>query len=211
MTCQKRQLNINAKQLSYYDFDVSKLISDNQNSIISYRSEFREPPLLHLLLRDHPLWVFLRKTLKQGAEFEFTSEQPDEARILENSALIDYGNHKSANDNDDVICKSLKNEVNYGFALVLPVETINMIPHSMVVPLGIADQFTIDTNGNRIPKRRLTHDQTYHHLENGKSSNDLTDKDKLPPLIYGHCVVRILHHIVSLRLFFPGQIIFINK
>ena len=201
----------NAKQLAQYDYDVSRLISDNQNSIISYGSEFREPPLLHLLLRDHPLWGFLRKTLERGAEFEFTSEQSDEARILENSALIDYGNHKSAKDNDDVISKSLKSEVNYGFACVLPVETVNRIRHSMVVPLGIADQFTIDADGNRIPKRRLTHDQTYHHLETGKSSNDLTDRDKLPPLIYGHCIVRILHHIVSLRLHFPGQIIFINK
>jgi hypothetical protein len=69
----------NAKQLAYHDFDVSRLISDNQNSIISYRSEFREPPLLHLLLRDHPLWGFLRKTLERGEEFGFTSEQSDEA------------------------------------------------------------------------------------------------------------------------------------
>jgi hypothetical protein len=81
----------------------------------------------------------------------------------------------------------------------------------MVVPLGIADQFNIDANGNRIPKRRLTHDQTYHHLENEKSFNDLTNRDKVPPLIYGHCIVRILHHVVSLRFHFPGQIIFINK
>jgi hypothetical protein len=146
------------------------------------------------------------------AEFEFTSEQSNEDRIRENIALIDYGNHKSAKDNDDVIWKSLHSEVNYGFAFVIPLETINNIQHSMVVPLGIANQFTIDADGNSIPKRRLTHDhQTYHHLVHGKSSNDLTDKDKLPPLIYGHCIIRVIHHIISIRLHFPGEIIFINK
>jgi hypothetical protein len=78
--------------------------------------------------------------------------------------------------------------------------------------IGIANQFTINANGNQIPKCRLTHDQTYHHRDRGKSfSNDLTNKDKLPPLIYGHCIVRVIHHIVSIRLHFPGKIIFINK
>jgi hypothetical protein len=137
---------------------------------------------------------FSKRHLRKGAEFDFTPKPNDADRTLENTALIAYGNHKSANDNDDVIRKSLLSEVNYGFALVIPLETINKIPHAMVVPLGIADQFTIDSNGNRIPKRRRTHDQTYHHLKNGKSSNDLTDKSKLPPLIYGHCIIRVLHH-----------------
>jgi hypothetical protein len=58
--------------LSNHDFDVSRLISENKNSTISYGSEFRKPALLHLPLRDHPLWGFLRKTLEDGAEFEFT-------------------------------------------------------------------------------------------------------------------------------------------
>ena len=144
---------------------MSKLISKNEKSTISYGSEFREAALLHLLLWDHPLWGFLRKTLEDGAEFEFTSKQNNADRMLENTALIDYGNHKLANNNDDVIWKSLLSKVNYAFAFVIPLETINKIPHSMVMPLGIANQFTIDSGGNRIPKRRLTHDQTYHHLE----------------------------------------------
>jgi hypothetical protein len=58
----------NAKQLSYHDFDVSKLVSENKNSTISYGSEFQEPALLHLPLRNHPLWVFLRKTLEEGVD-----------------------------------------------------------------------------------------------------------------------------------------------
>jgi len=115
--------------------------------------------------------------LESGAEFAFTSEPIDTDCILENEALIQYGNHKSAKKNNDVIVKSLANEVKLGFALILPVQIINSIIHSMVVPLGIAEQSTIDTFGNRIPNLHLTHDQTYEHLEVGKSSNNLTDKE----------------------------------
>jgi hypothetical protein len=59
----------NAKQLAHYDFDVSQLISNNQNSIISYGSEFCEPPLLHLLLCDHPLWGFSERQKKKRTRY----------------------------------------------------------------------------------------------------------------------------------------------
>ena len=201
----------NASLLRAANYDVSELIEAHPNSILSYGSEFRNPVLLHPLLRRHPLWPFLRRTLEHGAEFAFTSEPLDDDRKQENTALIEYGNHKSAKENDDVIANSLRNEVTHGFAFVIPLTIINMIKHSMVVPLGIAEQFTVDAHGNRIPKRRLTHDQTYVHSDNGHSSNNLTDKDKLPPMIYGHCLLRILHHILIIRFRFPFRIIFINK
>ena len=201
----------NASILRDANYDVSTLIAAHPDSLLSYGSEFRSPSLLHPLLRKHPLWPYLRRTLEHGAEFALTTEPDDNHRREENTALIEYENHKSAKDNDGVILSNLASEVSYGFALVIPLAIINLIKHSMVVPLGIAEQFTVDANGNRIPKRRLTHDQTFEHTDKGQSSNNLTDKDKLPPMIYGHCLLRIIHHILILRFRHPFKIIFINK
>jgi hypothetical protein len=43
----------------------------------------------------------------------------------------------------------------------------------MIVPLEIAEQQTFTSTGERIPKLRLTHDQTISILEDSQSSNDL--------------------------------------
>lgn len=125
----------NASILKEADYDVSNLIAAHPDSILSYGSEFRNPTLLHPLLRKHPLWSFLRHTLEHGAEFTFTANPVEEDRMTENTALIEYGNHKSAKEKADVKANNLLSEITYGFALVIPTTVINMIKHSMVVPI----------------------------------------------------------------------------
>jgi hypothetical protein len=81
----------------------------------------------------------------------------------------------------------------------------------MVCPLGLAEQFTISEMGEPLPKRRLTHDQTFTALSDSKSVNNLTDSSKFAELVYGFCLHRIIYQIISLRTSFPEDRIMLMK
>jgi hypothetical protein len=70
-----------------------------------------------------------------------------------------------------------------GFACAIPIPDIHLIPDSMVVPLGIAKQNTIDTEGNRIPKLGLAHGQTFTKVPNSVSTNLLLDLNQSTKMI----------------------------
>ena len=201
----------NALLIKEHGNDIEALIRANPNTTMSHGSEFRPTPTLHMILHIHPLWTYVRGILEKGADFIFKTEPDDTSRLTENTDLLQYNNHKSAQSMPDVITSSLQSEVDYGFAFVIPNSAVNTINHAMVVPLGIAIQHSIREDGSRKEKHRLTHDQTYEHNDHATSSNNAIDESHLPDLIYGHCFHRILHHIASLRLRYPGQVIFISK
>ena len=72
-------------------------------------------------------------------------------------AILERGNHKSAQENSDHVKKLLGTDVLRGFSLPLPVDVIPKLQGAMVQPLGMVTQSTIDEEGKRIPKLRLTH------------------------------------------------------
>jgi hypothetical protein len=73
------------------------------------------------------------------------------------------------------------------------------------------EQFTLDENGLREIKRRLTHDDSFRVTEESESVNDHLDLDLYPEMVYGWCLPRLLHYIVALRLAFPLSAILIAK
>jgi hypothetical protein len=81
----------------------------------------------------------------------------------------------------------------------------------MVCPLGIAQQTTISPDGVRIPKNRLTHDQTFRVIEAADSVNTSLDIAAYPELIYGFCLKRIIYRILSLRNSHPNNKILLAK
>eukprot|EP00957_Ditylum_brightwellii_P195582 14902757-Ditylum_brightwellii.AAC.1 len=46
---------------------------------------------------------------------------------------------------------------------------------------------------------------TANNVKEGKSLNKKTPSEKLPPLIYGHCLMRTVHYIHTLRWTHPGK------
>jgi hypothetical protein len=81
----------------------------------------------------------------------------------------------------------------------IPIDCINDIPHSEIAPVGIDNkQFKVHPDGSKTTKYRLTHDQTFE-ASVGCSVNHRTLRDKLDPLFYGGCLLRLLHYIVSIR------------
>ena len=123
---------------------------------------------------------------------------------------IARGNHQSAVSNFDLLKSMMKTEVEYGYALPIPIETIRCIPNAAVAPLGIVFQDTIDEFGNIKEKARATHDQSFA-FSSGTSVNDRVIEEKLTPCQYGHCLLRMLHYIAAARLQFPQVRILVGK
>jgi hypothetical protein len=137
---------------------------------------------------------------------------PDsQQRLAENHSIVTRQNHKKARDNPNIIREALSKDVSLGFACVIPIHVITNIPQAMVFPLGMVEQHTISDNGERIPKRRLTHDQSFTALPDSQSLNNLTDITKFPELIFGFCLHRTIYQIMSLRLNYPNQKILLMK
>ena len=81
----------------------------------------------------------------------------------------------------------------------------------MLQACGLVTQSTLLETGERKEKSRLTHDLSFSITSPYASVNRRLDKAKYPKLIYGFCLLRIIHFIVALRLRFPDTPILISK
>jgi hypothetical protein len=153
--------------------------------------------VLEELLHHHPHWSHLRNVLSHGATFPLNYISPEDRK----QDLLFHrqrGNHKSANNYKQVLEKIITEDVECGFALPLPTAILHLIPNASLAPLGCHLQETINERGEKIPKYRMTHDQTFPG-PSGKSVNLCINQDLLPPCMYSFVLLRSLHYIISLR------------
>ena len=200
----------NSAVIRQFDCDLDAILH-LPHSICTPGSEFRDPSILHSLLWKHPLWVSAAEILTKGAHMQLLHHPSDEQRKLENEHMIAYSNHQKAKLNPTVLNKGVLDDIKHGFTIPIEISLINELPYSMVCPYGLVEQTTISETGDRIPKLRITHDQTFAILPESKSLNQLTDLDTFPILIYGSCLQRIIHSIISLRLHYPTDKILVMK
>ena len=96
--------------------------------------------------------------------------------------MLGRGNHKSAQDEPAIVKQLLYKDVVHGFSMVIPIGAVPLIPNAMVQPVGLAKQWTLDEEGNRKIKYRITQDLSY--LETNKeaplSINSRIDMDQYP-------------------------------
>ena len=109
----------NWKILEKYDNNLDRALSFQQETQLGYGSEFRDPDLLDLLLHHHPLWTRLKSQLKTGSYFPL-KELSFEQRKLDLLEALDFGNHKGVSENPILFEKMMKNDVDFGYSLVLP-------------------------------------------------------------------------------------------
>ena len=193
-----------------HKMDLGAAIEHQQQSPIGYGSEFRPTNILEPLLYLHPYWSKVKSLLTHGSswplrEISETSRQQDVEEALA------FGNHKQAEMNPELLTSLIVDDVTHGFALPLPLEKIARLPGVLIAPLNIASQDTIDEHGNSIPKKRLTHDQSYCFQGSETSVNSRVDKSKLTPCIFGWAIRRLAHWIVSARLKYPTYRIYATK
>jgi hypothetical protein len=126
--------------------------------------------------------------------------------MKENEGLIEYNNHKKAKTHHEIVTSTVTKEIEKGWVLVLPLPVHCNLPHSMICPIGIADQVNyMEDGGSTSIKNRITHNQTFRLLEGSKSVNSLADMTWYPNMINGFCYLRMVHQIVSLRHHHPNK------
>ena len=109
------------------------------------------------------------------------------------SEAISRGDHKSALTRSCTLLSNVKKEFRIGFQFPFLPEDITKIKGTVVAACRMMVQWNIDEEGKKVPKHRLTHDQTFDYSE-GNSINHRLIKENLPELFYSffcfalHCV-----------------------
>ena len=203
----------NASVLEQVGFDVGRLIRENGSSTLGFGSEFRQVRELKPLLGKHPHFAQLAKVLTEGMHYVFDRDLGPAERQKEVVAMLARGNHKSAQTEQEQVGKLLAKDVLHGFSIPLPIGVVSRIPGAMVQPLGLVQQWTVDPDGVRIIKYRLTQDLSFSTDRSAEptSINSRVDMSAYVEMIYGWCLPRIMHYIVSLRWRFPHLRILISK
>ena len=203
----------NGAVLAACGFDIQRLIDKHPDSTLGYGSEFRTVEQLKPLLGRHPNFGKWSQVLRFGMSYVFSSELCAITKSTELEKLLQRGNHKSAQEFPSRVTELLAKDVKHGFVIPIPTSIITSIPDAAVQPLGMARQWTIDKEGKRLEKFRLTQGLSFSssRSEPPVSINSRIDMAAYTEMIYGWCLPRILHYIVALRLKFPTKIIFICK
>jgi hypothetical protein len=201
----------NTELLEAFDLNLAEFLSLQQETTLGFGSEFRPIEQLEKVLGGHPNFGFFADVLKNGMSYHFTNELSEEERKAEVEAMIKRGNHKSVQEDSEEVRKLLEKDVLHGFSLPVDPSIVPNIPGAMVQPAGVVKQFSLQEDGSRILKRRLTQDLTFPLTFTEASVNNRIDMDMYVEMIYGWCFSRIIHFIVALRLRFPEKKIFIVK
>jgi hypothetical protein len=144
-------------------------------------------------------------------DYEFTTAIPEDDCKDEVTRMLERGNHKSAAERPEVTQRLLKRDVTYGFAMACEPSIVQDLKGAMVQPCGVARQFSLQADGSRAEKERLTHDLSFDAQNRQVSVNNRIDMSQYPEMVYGWCLLRILHFVVALRLAHPTKRVFISK
>ena len=201
----------NTNMMKSVDFNMNTATQHPTNTALTYGSEFRPTSLIEPLLSLHPDWHKIKDTIENGVTYPLTPITEDD-RLSDIQNLIERGNHKSAlvPENEAALDKAFNKEVRYSWAIPILPSCITQIPGASVTPLGVAIQWSIDADNNRIIKRRTTHDCSFPG-PSGQSCNKRVDKSLLDECRYGHALKRFLHGIHEMRLRHPHTTIWMNK
>jgi hypothetical protein len=204
-------LEANGRLLESVDFDFEKLLGGQKGTTAWHGSEFRPSDQLRRIMGDHPSLPYLEEVFDNGMEYLFHTELSYEERALEVGRQVERGNHQSAQVEEETVARLLEKDVTHGFSFPFRAELVGKIPGAMVQPCGLAAQFSLNSDGSRQVKKRLTHDLTYSLSGDKWSVNDRVDMSKYPEMVYGWCLLRTIHFIVCLRHDFPETKIYIAK
>ena len=193
----------NTSILSKHNFDLEAMFSQTtENTHLQMGSEFRPTVDLQPLLATYPLWTRIKNLFNKGVEIPLTPMDTEE-EMEDNKAILQRGNHKGATSQPSLLNKLVTKDIEHAFALPISPASTLKIKGGRLAPLNIASQWTIDEKGEKIKKKRLTHDQSFQGLVSGQSLNEQVITEDLEPIIYGHMFLRICHMIHAMRFAHP--------
>ena len=203
----------NERILATDDFDLERIINKFGDTTLGYGSEFRTVAELKPLIGTHPNFLALAQILENGMPYVFTRELNPVTKSAELETLLARGNHKSAKEFPEQVTKLLTKDVLHGFTIPIPTEAVRKLPGAAVQPLGLATQWTLNEEGERIIKFRMTQDLSFSSHQRGEptSINSRINMSAYAEMIYGWCFPRIVHYVLALRWTHPNFRILICK
>lgn len=194
-----------------YKLDFQKALKAHSDTPLGYGSEFRHPSRLEPLFLKHPNWNHLKSILLNGSDLKL-EDIDKESRKKDLAEALKFGNHKGATDKPDLLKELIAKDVTYGYAIALPLEKIEQLDEVCMAPMNIAPQHTIDKFVNIVDKDRLTHDQSFKwEAGSGTSVNSRIVYKSLKPVVFGHCIRRIVNWTIAARRKYPNCRIYCSK
>jgi hypothetical protein len=204
-------LEKNPAALERHAFNLDALFAANKGMTLDYGCEFRPLDQLEKIPGDHPFFPELTKILTEGVDHQYWEELTKEERSTEVAQMMERGNDQSAENEPERVKLLLNKDVTHGFSLLIPPETVPLIPGALVQPFGMAVQWTLDKQGARVPKYGLLQDLSFSMSKDNASVNSRVDMNEYNEIIYGWCLSRIIHYVVLLRREYPEKRIFVAK
>lgn len=133
----------NTKVLTENNNNLTRIITNNNTSILRPGSEFCPQQLLQPIFQGHPLWPELESIITKGAHSPLDTLS-ESARHQDNTKAITYGNHKATIREKATVLEELETEINQGWQLPIKLLSITTIPAIVIAPLGIVTQKTVD-------------------------------------------------------------------
>lgn len=195
--------------LKKHGLDLSRALSAQAGSPMSYGSEFRPVAHIEQIFSRHPNWQRLKSILECGSDWKL-EELSEEERVSDLVEALEFGNHKGATMKPDLLKELVLKDVQYGYAFVLPLNKILSVPGVCMAPMNISPQHSIDEYGNIVPKDRLTHDRSYK-WGSGTSVNSRVIEGSTLPCIFGQALRRFINKVVAMRLAYPECRIYCTK
>ena len=195
--------------LSKYEKNLGRALEAQKQSPLGYGSEFRATSSLQLVFGCHPNWQRMKTVLEVGSDWPMDDLDSDgkSADVME---ALEFGNHKGAIENPELLKKLVSKDITHGYGLVLPLSKVHRIPGLLMAPMNIMNQNTIDECGRIVGKDRLTHDQSYR-WGSGTSVNSRIKKESLLPCKFGACIKRLVNWAVAARKQYPNRKILASK
>ena len=124
----------------------------------------------------------LQDATNKGATYPVWKIGPNR-RLKNLHKMLERGNHKSSEDNIDVVQQLTEEDVAKGFAIPLMQEIAPLIKNGEVYPVGLVSNHTFDDKGMPIVRYCIAHDLSFP-IKKGIAINDRVNKEELPALQY---------------------------
>jgi hypothetical protein len=168
--CNKSVAIHNWETIAKFGSFLENTLQSFKNSPIHYGSEFKPVCILAPILKHHKCWSRLKEMLSNGSTFSLEEHDKD-LRKDDLEQALEYGNHKSADKNIDILSCHVKNEIEKGWIVPLLPEYTKLLRNLMISPMGVVSQSTINDRGEIIPPNRVTHNISFPGILSGLSIN----------------------------------------
>ena len=124
--------------------------------------QLRDIASLETLFFYHEYKTNIVNIIQQGCRYHLNPIE-EETRKSDLDAIILRGNHKSSHSeiNSAALYKAISKLIDHGWTLLPTIKYLQNIKNAGIVPLGVAEKFSINEKGERYIKRRVTHECSF--------------------------------------------------